>query len=195
MIRILRRYWWTAPVMTLVCGSLGFVATLVVPKKYTSSTLVLVEQPTVPTKFVEPIVTDDLNRRLASMQEQILSRSRLQNIIEQFNLYSDKRSSTHMEDLVEQLRKTVEVELMQPMPGSANRQPPGFHVSVTYNNPQLAQAICTQITSMFMEQNVKSRQQQAQDTTQFLSQQVAEAKAKLDEQDAKLAEFKSKHLG
>ena len=193
--RILRRYWWIPPVMTLLLGLAGYAATLVLPKKYTSSTLVLVEQPTVPTKFVEPVVTDDLNHRLASMQEQILSRSRLQPIIEQFNLYPNLRATAHMEDLVEQLRKAVEVELMQPMPGSLNRQPPGFHVGVTFNDPQLAQQICTQITSMFMEQNVKRREQQAADTTQFLSEQLSEAKSKLDEQDRKLAEFKSRNLG
>ena len=193
--RILRRYWWIPILMTGLLGLAGHLTTLVLPKKYTSSTLVLVEQPTVPTEFVKPVVTDDLNHRLASMQEQILSRSRLQPIIEQYNLYPHLRSSAHMEDLVERLRRAIEVELIQPMQGSVNKQPPGFHVSVTFENPALAQQICAQITSMFMEQNVKRREQQAADTTEFLSQQLAEAKAKLDEQDKKLADFKSKNLG
>src|SRR5215469_5390426 len=195
VFRIFRRYWWIPVLMTALLASAGYLATLVLPKKYTSSTLVLVEQPTVPTEFVKPVVTDDLNHRLASMQEQILSRSRLQPIIEQYNLYPHLRSTAHMEDLVEKLRKAIEVELIQPMPGSVNRQPPGFHVSVTFDNPALAQQICAQITSMFMEQNVKRREQQAADTTEFLSQQLAEAKTKLDEQDKKLADFKSKNLG
>jgi len=167
----------------------------VVPRKYTSTTLVFVEQPTVPTDFVKPVVTDDLNHRLASMQEQVLSRSRLQPIIEKFDLYPSLRSTTHMEDLVGRLRKSIEVDLVQPMQGSYNKQPPGFHVSVTFSDPRLAQQICTEITSMFMEQNLKRREQQAADTTQFLSQQLDEAKTKLDEQDRKLAEFKSKNLG
>ena len=173
--RILRRYWWIPVLMTGLLGLAGYLTTLVLPKKYTSSTLVLVEQPTVPTEFVKPVVTDDLNHRLASMQEQILSRSRLQPIIEQYNLYPNLRSTAHMEDLVEKLRQAIEVELIQPMQGSVNRQPPGFHVSVTFENPALAQQICAQITSMFMEQNVKRREQQAADTTEFLSQQLAEA--------------------
>jgi len=80
--RVLRRFWWIPAMSTIALGLVGYAATLVVPKKYTSSTLVLVEQPTVPAEFVKPVVTDDLNRRLASMQEQILSRSRLQPIIE-----------------------------------------------------------------------------------------------------------------
>jgi len=193
--RILRRYWWIPPMTTVLLGMAGIGAALVLPKKYTSSTMVLVEQPTVPVEYVKPVVTDDLNRRLSSMKEQVLSRSRLQPIIEKFNLYANEREKTHMEDLVERLRKTVEVELMEPMAGSINRQPPGFRVSVTFANPQVAQQICTDITSMFMEQNAKRREQQAADTTHFLSQQLEEAKTKLDAQDAQLAQFKRQYLG
>jgi len=157
--------------------------------------MVLVEQPTVPTDIVKPVVNDDLNHRLSSMSEQVLSRSRLQQIIEKLNLYPGERNPTDMENGVGRLRKSVEVELMQPMPGSDNRQPPGFHVSVTFTNSHLAQQICSEITSMFMEQNVKRREQQSVATTDFLSQQLAEAKAKLDEQDSKLADFKRRNIG
>jgi polysaccharide chain length determinant protein (PEP-CTERM system associated) len=193
--RILRRYWWTTVASTVLLGTIGLVATYVLPKQYTSSTIVEVEQPTVPVDIVKPIVSDDLNHRLASMKEQILSGSRLQPIIEKFKLYSEKRDNARLEDLVESLRKSIEVELSQPMQGSVNRQPTGFHVSVTFDNPQLAQQICTEVTSMFMEQNSKRREQQSADTTNFLSQQLEEAKTKLDEQDANLALFKRKYLG
>jgi len=193
--RVLRRYWWIAVASTVLSGALGLSATFVLPKKYTSSTIVEVEQPTVPADIVKPIVSDDLNHRLASMKEQILSRSRLQPIIEKFNLYPEKRDDARLDDLVESLRKSIDVELSQPMLGSVNRQPTGFHVSVTFDNPQLAQQICTEVTSMFMEQNSKHREQQSADTTNFLSQQLEEAKTKLDEQDARLALFKRKYLG
>ena len=178
-----------------VIGGAGFLATLVMPKKFVSSTVVLVEQPTVPTDIVKPVVNDDLNHRLSSMSEQVLSRTRLQPIIEKLNLYPGERAETNKEDLVERLRKAIDVQLMQPMSGSENRQPPGFHVSVTFGDPHLAQQICTEITSMFMEQNVKRREQQSVATTDFLSQQLNEAKTKLDEQDSKLAEFKRRNIG
>ncbi|GAC1675297.1 MAG: hypothetical protein PVS2B2_10140 [Candidatus Acidiferrum sp.] len=184
------------PVVTvLVCGAAGLVASLVMPKKFTSSTMVLVEQPAVSADYVKPVMAEDLNRRLGSMKEQVLSGSRLQPIIEKLNLYPQQRQKDHMEILVAQLRKSVEVELMQPMAGSVNRQPPGFHVSVTFDNPQVAQQICGELTSMFMEQNATIRIKQAADTTQFLSQQLDDAKVKLDEQDAKLAQFKRQYLG
>lgn len=193
--RSLRRHWWIPLMTMLLLGLAGIAAVLILPKKYTSTTMVLVEQPTVPIEYVKPVVNDDLNHRLASMKEQVLSRSRLQPIIEKLNLYPEQRGKAHMEELEDTLRKAVEVELMQPMPGSLNKQPPGFQISVTFGNPQVAQQICTDITSMFIEQNSKRREQQAVDTTQFLSQQLDQAKAKLDEQDAQLAQFKRQYLG
>ena len=193
--RILRRYWWILPSAMVLFGVLGFVATLVLPKKYTSSTMVLVEPPAVSQEVVPTVVNEDLYRHLASMQEQILSRSRLQSIIEKYNLYPKKQESQHMEDLVERLKKSIDVELIQPMPGSISRQPPGFHVSVTVSEPQLARQICTEITSMFMEQNATTRITQFKNTNEFLTQQLEEAKASLDQQDAKLAQFKRQYLG
>ena len=192
--RILRRYWWIPAFITVTLGAIGLAASLVLPKKYTSSTLVLVEQPTIPKELIKPVITDDLNQRMASMKAQILSRSRLETIINKFNLYPQERQTTHMEDLVEKLKSAVHVELIEPLAGSADREPPGFNVSVTFDNPQLAQQICQEITSMFMEQNATGRVAQSNKTTQFLTEQLDEAKAKLDEQDKRLAQFKAEHL-
>src|SRR5882762_3027729 len=191
--RILRRYWWMPAFITVTLGAMGLAASLVLPKKYTSSTLVLVEQPTVPTDVIKPVITNDLNQRMASMKAQILSRSRLEPIINKFDLYPVERKTTHMEDLVEKLKSAVHVDLIEPLAGSADREPPGFNVSVTFDNPQLAQQICQEITSMFMEQNATNRVDKSNKTTQFLSGKVEEAKEKLDEQDKRLAQFKSAH--
>src|ERR1700686_4039636 len=192
--RIFRRYWWIPAFMTVALGAMGLAASLILPKKYTSSTLVLVEQPTVPKDLIKPVITDDLNQRMASMKAQILSRSRLEAIINKFNLYPMERQTTHMEDLVEKLKGAVHVELIEPLAGSADREPPGFNVSVTFDNPQLAQQICQEITSMFMEQNATARAGQSFKVTKFLTEQLDEAKGKLDEQDKRLAQFKAEHL-
>jgi len=193
--RIVRRFWWVLPTTTFITALVALALTFVLPKKYTSSTVVLVEPPTVSKEVVPTLATEDLYHRLASMKEQILSRSRLQPIIEKLNLYAEDRDKKHMEDLVDRLRQSIDVSLMQPMAGSMDRQPPGFHVNVTFSDSRVAQQICTEITSMFMEQNAIRRTQQANVTTQFLTQQVNDAKAKLDEQDAKLADFKRRYLG
>jgi len=191
--RVLRRYWWIPTTAALVLAGAGLIASLMLPKKYTSSTLVLIEQPAVPKEIVRPVITDDLNQRMASMKAQILSRSRLEMIVNKFDLYPQQRPTAHMDDLVDKLKSTINVELIEPLAGSVNREPPGFNVSVTFDNPQLAQQICQEITSMFMEQNATNRVDKSNKTTQFLSGKVEEAKEKLDEQDKRLAQFKSAH--
>jgi polysaccharide chain length determinant protein (PEP-CTERM system associated) len=193
--RILRAYWWILPIAIIGCGAIGLVTAMLLPKKYTSETLVLVDQPRVPTEYVKPVVTDDLNHRLASMQEQILSRTRLEPIIEKFGLYADQRQRLHMEELVQKLRTAVTIKPIDQMAGTSHNSLPGFYVSVVFENPQTAQQICTEITSMFMQQNTREREQQAAQTTNFLTGQLDEAKRKLDEQDQKLAAFKRQFLG
>src|SRR6266436_1424299 len=187
--RILRDYWWILPVGILGGGVLGLLAAVVLPKKYTSETLVLIEQPAVPVEYVKPVVTEELNHRLGSMQEQILSRTRLEPIIEKFGLYPEDRGQLHIEDLVERLRKSVLVKAVEPMAGTQNRNLPGFYVNVTLGSALQAQQICSDITSMFLEENAREREKRASQTTSFLSEQLEEAKVKLDEQDAKLAQF------
>jgi polysaccharide chain length determinant protein (PEP-CTERM system associated) len=193
--RVFRRFWWIPVIAMVVLGSIGFGATKVLTKKYTSTTSVLVEMPAVSADYVPPVMNDDFNQRLASMKSQVLSSSRLQPLIEKFNLYADERSAVPMEALEDRLRKAVEVTLLTPMQGASVRQPPGFQVAVTFEDPQIAQKICAEMTSMFMKQNVEIKLGVAKDTTQFLGEQVDQAKAKLDEQDAKLAQFKQKNLG
>lgn len=192
---ILRRRRWLLIMPTIVGVVAGYLFSLVLPARYTSHTTVLVEQPIVPDSYVKPVVSEDLNQRLASMQEQILSRTRLQHLVEQFGLYRKDAARVPMEGLVERLKKSITVTPLTPMPGTRSADLPGFNVNVTLGEARLAQLICTEITSMFMEQNLGLRRQQAEDTTQFLAKELKDAKAKLDEQDAKLAAFQTRHIG
>lgn len=192
--RVLRKHWWILPVFILGCGAASIFVANQLPKEYTSKTMVLVAKPAVPEEYVKPVVTEDLTERLASMKEQILSRTRLEPVIEKFNLYASDHGKLHMEDLVERLRKAVVISPLEAMPGTQGGLP-GFSVNVSFNNPQLAQQICTEITSMFMEQNARSLEQQASRTTSFIGEKLGDAKAKLDEQDAKLAQFKRQYIG
>jgi len=192
--RVLRRHWWVLAVSVFSTIAIAMVLAIVLPKRYTSTTIVLVEQPAVEGAYVPPpVVNEDLNNRLASMKQQILSRSRLQPIIEQFGLYQKERKRLPIDDLVDKLRLAVDVGLTDTL--TQSHQPSGFHVSVTFDDPKMAQRICTEISTMFMKQNVYMRDTQATQTTTFLNEQLDEAKAKLDAQDARLAQFKRQYLG
>lgn len=193
--RVLRRFWWILPTMIVGLAIGGGIVAKMLPKRYTSETRVLISKPIVSEKAVEPIVTSDLNHRLASMQEQILSRSRLEPVIDKFGLYAADRNKVHMEDLVARLRSAIVITPMEPIRGTEDRSLPGFTVGVSFNDPAMAQRICTEITSMFMRQNGEARNIQAGLATSFFASERENAKRNLDEQDAKLAEFKKKYLG
>jgi polysaccharide chain length determinant protein (PEP-CTERM system associated) len=192
---MLRRRWPIIVGLALLGGGLGYGVTRFLPKRFTSQTLVLVAQPTVPGDYVKPVVSEDTNQRLASMQQEILSRTRLEPLIQQFGLFGAEVNQASMEDLVERLRRTVTVTPIQPMAETRSQGLPGFTISVTFEDPHLAQQICSTVTSMFMEENLRLRQQQAEQTTQFIAKQLDDAKTKLDGEDAKLAAFKRKYLG
>ncbi len=195
-VAIVQRRRWLIVIPTILGVAAGYLVTLVLPSRFTSHTVVLIEQPAVPDSYVKPVVSlNDLNQRLASMREQILSRTRLQALVEKYALYKEDAGRVPMEQRVEQLRKSIKVTPLDPMPGTRSPELPGFNVDVTLGEARLARQICTEITSMFMEQNLRLHQQQAEDTTQFLTKQLEQAKAKLDEQDAKLADFQGHYIG
>ena len=192
-IAMFRRRWVLIVIFAVIGPPLAYGVSLVLPSQYTSQTLVLVQQPTVPTDFVKPVDTTDISQRLASMQQQILSRSRLEPIIRQFGLFPKDANRVSIDELVGRLQKAIEVTPVQPMAETRAVNLPGFFVNVKLDNPRNAQQVCTAITSMFIEQSLSVRQQHSEDTTQFLSQQLAEAKEQLDQQDKALAAFKIKH--
>ncbi|HEY6293574.1 MAG TPA: Wzz/FepE/Etk N-terminal domain-containing protein [Terriglobia bacterium] len=192
-----RRLRWV--LLPAVLGALvGYLVTLVIPPEYTSVSLLLIERPTVPKDLVESTATDDLFTRLATMQEQIESRTRLQPLIERYDLYKGERKKS-MEDAVEEMRKAIsiqEVEWSSALAKTTNKQPvPGFTISFTSDNARQAQQVNTELTSMFMGENLQQHEDAARGTADFLANQLTDAKRALDEQDAKLAEFKRKNLG
>jgi len=192
---LLLRRKWLLLTMAVLGAAAGLLTAVVIPAQYTSHTMVLVEEPVVPEGYVKPVVSEDVNQRLASMQGQILSRTRLQDLVERFNPYKKDADRVPMDEMIERLKKSIKVAPLNPMPGTMSRELPGFTVDVTLRDPHLAQQICNEISSMFRNQNIHQRQKQTEETTEFLAKQLEEAKAKLDEQDARVAAFKKQHMG
>ncbi|MDE3110863.1 MAG: lipopolysaccharide biosynthesis protein, partial [Acidobacteriota bacterium] len=193
-IDIVRRRWSLILVLTLIGPPLAYGVARILPAKYKSQTLVLVQPPTVSAKIVEPVDNVDLTQRLASLQQQILSRSRLEPIIRKLDLFPRDVDRVAMDNLVARLQKEIEVTPVQPMADTAGGLP-GFYVTVTMESPRLAQSVCQSVTSLFIEESLKLQNQRSAQTTDFLSQQLQDAKTALDAQDAKLAAFKSHYIG
>jgi polysaccharide chain length determinant protein (PEP-CTERM system associated) len=191
---IARRRWWIVLIPTVLGPIIGYGASLFVPEKYTSQTLVLVEQPKVPDRIIPPIVMEDLAQTLGTMQEKILSRARLEPLIQQNKLFGEDAGALPMEDLVAKMRQAIKVTPVHAV-GTRDTGVPGFTIAFTYSDARTAQLVCNQITSMFIDEDLKRREGRAQGTADFIESQLQEAKRKLDEQDARLAEFKRRHIG
>src|SRR5579862_5761836 len=125
---ILRRRWILILSLTIVGGGLGFGVLHYIPKSYTSQTVVLVQEPTVPSDYVKPVVSDTTSERLASMQQEILSRSRLEPIIQQYALYQDQGKAASMDDKVALLQGAITVTPVQAMAETRANGLPGFTI-------------------------------------------------------------------
>src|SRR5271169_5253540 len=166
-------------------------ASWVLPPRYLSSTLILVEQPTMPKDYVTPNVNDDLQDRMQSITQQILSRTRLLRIIDQLNLYAAPRSQPSPDQKVDRMRKDIDIELVR----DARNQITAFNVSYSSRDPFVAQKVTSELTNLFINENLEVRQQQSQDTTTFLEGQLETAREALSSQEEKIREFKGQHVG
>src|SRR5260370_31767375 len=126
VIAILRRRWLLITLITVLGGSSGYVLSAILPKRFISQTLVLVQQPAVSPGLVPTLASDDINQRMAAMQQQILSRSRLEPVIQEFGLYSKDIGRVSMEDLVDRLRHAITITPIQPMARTPAPNLPGF---------------------------------------------------------------------
>ncbi len=188
--RILKKRWWMIAIPALILPIVAYAASYLVDPQYLSQTLVIVQQQKVPDNYVKPVIAEDLTGRLASMREQILSRSRLEPIITRFNLFSGQKAT--MDERLDLMRKAIDIK---PIQSAMSRGVPGFFISFKASDARTAQAVCGEITSMFVNENLKSREQSAQGTTDFLRRQLEDAKRSLDEQDARLAKFQQQYVG
>ena len=168
-----------------------WAASWVLPPRYQSSTLILVEQPTMPKDYVTPNISDDLQQRLQTITQQILSRTRLLRIIDQFGLYGRDHAQRSPDEKVELMRKDIDIQLVR----DNRNQISSFTVAYTSRDPHLAQQITSEITNLFINENLEVRQQQSEDTTKFLETQLETARENLAQQEERIRVFKGQHVG
>ncbi len=205
-LAMLRRRLKVILIPALVAPLAGFLVSFVLPPKYTSQSTVLVEGQKVPDNYVLPVITSDFAQRVQTLSQEVLSPSRLRPVIHALNLVKPEDEGK----LIGQIQQNMQVEPVittmsaaaaasptakTKKPSASNEPLPGFNVSYNDTDPVRAQKICNAMTSLIVDENLKSRSEVAQSTTDFLTRQVEDAKRALDDQDAKLAAFKKQYMG
>lgn len=192
-LQILRRRRWLLILPIIVCWSVVWAVCWFLPAVYRSEALILIEQQKVPEHYVVSNVAADLQERLQSMTQQVLSRTRLRRIIGDLHLYAKQWQKQSPDELVERMRKDIKIEVVD----TPNRpeQLTAFRISYSGSDPRLAQQVASALSSFFIDENLRSREKQSEDTTDFLQTQLEDARKHLEEQEAKLRDFKGQHLG
>jgi polysaccharide biosynthesis transport protein len=161
------------------------------PNIYEATTTILVDPQQVPEKFVSPVESSDPYARLNTISQQVLSRTRLQQIIDKFNLYADKRMSLSREEIIEKMRQDISLVVKQ---GSG---PELSTFSLTYQGkqPALVAMVANELAASFIQWSITSRVEQVAGTKEFLGSELMAAKQSLEKQETALREFKMSHLG
>jgi len=188
---IRRRWFFIAPFFSL--GLIGYVVANMLPLLYRSSSTIIVEQQKVPELYVQPNVLMNLQRRLDSMTQQILSRTRMQRFIEDFGLYANERKKKSMDEVIDVMLKRANIELIQTSKGPNDLT--GFRVNFSDIDPQMAQRVTNELTSLFIEQDARERTSQSQRTTAFLESQLEAAGKELADEEERVKRYKMSNLG
>ena len=187
-----RRRWWI--LASFFCVTLGAIAvSYFLPAQYRSEARILVEQQQVPERYVTPTTTADLIQTLQVMTQDILSRTQLLPIINEFNLYPAEAKRLGPEELVQLMRTNIKIEPLVQSPERKGSN--AFILSFVGSNPVTARQVVNRLSSLFRDENLKLREQQSIGTTNFLEDQLTAARADLEEQEKRLRDFKMEHLG
>lgn len=185
-----KQKWLTLSVWMLI-GLCGTAYVLRLPFVYRAETLILVDSQRIPERYVVTTVVSDLQERLSTLSQQILSASRLEKIIESDHLYTAERLKYAQEEVIAMMRKDITVTVER---SGVNRLG-AFRVSYEGGNPVVVAKVANRLASLYMEENLKVRENEAEQTNDFLGGELEESKAKLDELEAKLSQYKREHMG
>ncbi|HMD16685.1 MAG TPA: Wzz/FepE/Etk N-terminal domain-containing protein [Terriglobales bacterium] len=207
-LAMLRRRLKVIVIPALLAPIAGFGISYLFSPKYTSQSTVLVEGQKVPANYVLPVITSDFTQRVQTLSQEVVSPTRLKPVIQSLALVKPEEEGKLISDIQQNMRVEPVITSMSAAAGGAGvsgaqkKKPqvtdepvPGFTVNYTDSNPVRAQKICNALTELIVDENLRSRSEVAQDTSEFLGRQLEDAKRALDDQDTKLAAFKKQYLG
>ena len=210
-IEVLYRRKWIFVAPILLSLIIAIVIAYNMPSRYRSTTMILIEGQRVPEAYVQATDKTPLSSRLSTLTQQIMSRTRLEKIALDFNLHEEfnqgplKRLGLSrdgdtgrpgMETIIEQMRNDINIEVIEGgRSRRGGRNPDAFSISYTGTNPETIMQITNTLASLFIEENLKAREEYAEGTSEFLISELNKAKRELERQERSLRRFKEAHMG
>jgi len=181
----LRRKWYIIiPLIPSILISFGVYKYL--PKAYKTTTMILVQPQRIPESYFRSTLTDSISERLNTISQEILSRTRLEKVINEFNLYADISKNSHMEEIVEMMRQKIEVRVPR-----TNT----FSISFEGEEPKTVMMVTNKLASLFIEENLKFRESRAEGTSEFISKEVQLMEENLTKKENEIRLFKQRNMG
>jgi polysaccharide chain length determinant protein (PEP-CTERM system associated) len=180
------RHKWLILIPAVVVAVIGCAIAYRLPDEYRSEARILVVPQRVPESYVRSTVTTKLEDRLRSINQLVRTRSKLERIIEDFNLYAERRKTDVMQNIVDDMSLAIDVDVVQ---GDI------FRVGFTADNPRTAKDVAERLTSFFIDESLKDRTALAESTSAFLETELAAAERKLKDTEHKIAAYKMRNDG
>jgi polysaccharide chain length determinant protein (PEP-CTERM system associated) len=190
-IEILRNRIWYIVIPFILIAAGTSVYTIFAPRQYKASTLVLVSPQRIPEAFVQATVTSKVEERLQSIAQEVLSRTRLEQIIGEMRLYQKEQKTRSRDEVVALMQKDIKIEL----PTKKEESKGYFTIGYVGRDPNIVATVANRLASQFIEENLKIREQQAVGTTEFLATEMAASKVKLDELETAVTQYKKRYMG
>ena len=183
---------WVLLGIWAVLASASAVIVYTLRPTYRAEAMVLVDSQKIPERYVSSTVNTEVQDRLATISQQILSFSRLQKIIDDFSLYREYRKTLTPEELIEKMRKDISIKLER---GWTGNRPGAFRVAYSGEDANAVAQVANRLSVLFVDENLRTREVQAVGTEEFITTQLAEAKKTLDDLEAKVSQYKVSHGG
>ena len=183
-------YWVSIPLFTFLM--LGAWVYVVLPRAYEASTLILVQPQEIPSAYVQSTVSSGIEERVRTLSQEVMSRSNLESIIKDLDLYHDLQvKNVPMDIIIEQMRKKIDVSTR----GGLRGQTSSFTISYRGRDPVVVAEVTNKLAAFFIESNLRLRARQAAQTTLFLEKQLEDLKRLLQEQEHKVEEYRNQYMG
>jgi polysaccharide chain length determinant protein (PEP-CTERM system associated) len=195
---IIRLVWarrWFLVVPVVVCSFAGLIVSAMLPDVFESDMLIQIVPQRVPDSYVRSTVTMRTEDRLSAVSSQVMSRTQLEAMVLEFDIYRDERAKLPMEDVVETMRGNIAIELVRSSGSREQNQVDAFHLKFKYGDPEVATRVTQRLGTLYIDYNARDRGALAQATNQFLETQLVEARARLEAQERKLEQFREAHAG
>lgn len=194
-LNIIRRRVKYLTIPFFIITLLSVLLAVLLPPVYKSSATILIEEQEIPSELVKSTVTTFADQRIQMISQRIMTRANLSEIINRFNLYASDTKSKTQEQIQEKMRESITVEpisadVIDPRNGQPTKATIAFTLAFEYENPAIAQKVANELTTLFLNENIKNRTQSAESTTLFLSEEARRLKEKVQQIQNKLASFK-----